>query len=143
MFAVRENQFRRSPALGPPEAKDEYSALWDSGLLGAVMLALVLYVSAYCLLVRAGGTIWFTPNGKKILVVPNYRGVPSQIFAPIHYLDRNLIRPHYWGAGGRTWAVQKQIVVSGTGAILTPSTSSSPSSGSLARNHSKQDPQAQ
>ena len=113
MPVIRQNQCARSTGDKPLDTEDIRSAFWDFGLLAAVTLVLIVYVSAYILLVRPGARIWFAPTGKTIVVLADYHGVPGQIFAPIHYLDRNLIRPQFWGGAGRTWTVQKQTAAIG------------------------------
>ncbi len=88
-----------------PEARETESPFWQVGLLGLVALALALYAGSYFLIVRPGPAIWFAPSGRRILTMPNYRGWPAPLFAPMHYLDRTFFRPGYWGPG-RIWTVR-------------------------------------
>lgn len=77
--------------------------LW---FLAPIAVVLLLYLASYFLVVRPGVSVWFAPTGKKILSLPDYRGLPAKLFAPVHYLDRNLLRPRLWGSSGRSWSLQ-------------------------------------
>ena len=79
-------------------------------MVGTVVLALGMYIGAYFLAVRPGGSVWFTPTGRTLYTLPGYGGLPPRLFAPIHYLDRVLIRPKYWGPG-RVWSLNNQAPV--------------------------------
>ena len=96
------------------ETRDNDSPIWDLSLLGTVVLALVLYAGSYFLVVRPGASVWFTANGTKILTLPSYRGLPPQLFAPMHYLDRTWLRPKMWSYG-RVWVVRGQTGVIAAG----------------------------
>lgn len=79
--------------------------------LGPIAVVLLLYLASYFLVVHPGVSVWFAPTGKKILTLPDYRGLPPKLFAPAHYLDRNLLRPRFWGSAGRSWALQAPPIV--------------------------------
>jgi hypothetical protein len=74
-------------------------------IVGTIVLALGVYVGSYFLAVRPRAAIWFTPTGRGVLTLPDYRGLPPRLFAPMHYFDRTYIRPNLWGSV-RVWAVQ-------------------------------------
>ena len=65
--------------------------------LYAVALSFAIYVCSYFALVRPmpafsislGGTTGFN-------ALPDYRGIPAELFQPIHYLDRRILRPKKW-----------------------------------------------
>jgi hypothetical protein len=93
--------------MTPPESRDTDFPFWVLGPLGTVVLVLVIYIGCYFLAVRPGAAVWFAPTGMKTLTLPDYRGLPPRIFAPMHYVDRVFIRPQLWGPG-RVWTVRNQ-----------------------------------
>lgn len=86
--------------------------------IGAFVLALGMYIVAYYLAVRPGGAVWFTSTGRKIYTLPSYGGLSPSLFAPIHYLDRTVIRPKYWGPS-RVWTLTSQTPVTGNQTTFT------------------------
>jgi len=87
-------------------------------MLGTIVLALAVYVGSYFLAVRPGAAVWFTPTSVKTLTLPDYRGLPPRLFEPIHYLDRNFLRPNLWGPV-RVWTVRGQNGLMVNGGPLT------------------------
>ena len=76
--------------------------------LYAVALSFAVYVCSYFILVRPGITATCSVSGwgamtRGFSVSPDYRGIPSQVFQPIHYLDRRVLRPKKWGGSKVTY----------------------------------------
>ena len=82
--------------MDPSEPKAVDILFW---LIGPIAIAAAMYVGSYFLLVRPGRSVWFVPDGTRLLTSPDYRGLPPQIFEPIHYVDRSFVRPQLWGKG--------------------------------------------
>ena len=66
-----------------------------------VPLALTSYLLAYAVLERDGKVYHICDvGGPEVVdvfwVSPDYHGLPSVIFSPIHALDNKLLRPHRW-----------------------------------------------
>jgi hypothetical protein len=65
----------------------------------ALLILLCGYVVAYLALVRVGSGIEVRSAGRFELH-PNYHGLPSDLFIPIHELDRSVLRPRMWSFAG-------------------------------------------
>ncbi len=112
---IRQPQSRPGSPHSGTESAGAESNWWDLGLLGTVMLALSIYVGSYFLVVRPGASIWFAPSGRKLVMLPSYHGLPPQVFSPIHFVDRTILRPNLWNPA-RVWVVrgQKGVIAVGT-----------------------------
>jgi len=70
------------------------------------LVIVVLYVASYFYLVRPQGVVLTTGRYD---VVPGYGGGPVELFIPVHWLDRAVLRPSLWSGVGteqdveRTW----------------------------------------
>jgi hypothetical protein len=63
-----------------------------------VLLVLALiYLGAYAFLVRTASVI-SNPRTGAFYAHPGYGGCPSFVFAPVHAIDRHLIRPQHWAS---------------------------------------------
>src|SRR5207245_2691308 len=77
--------------------------------LYAVALSFAIYVCSYFVLVRPGisAAVWMVSGWgcttRGFSVSPDYRGIPSQIFQPIHYLYRLILRPKKWYGSKTTY----------------------------------------
>src|SRR5258708_40058945 len=67
---------------------------------GWALLALICaYVITYFATVRVAGGIEVR-RLNRFQASPNYHGLPSVLFMPIHWVDRRLLRPHMWSYAG-------------------------------------------
>jgi hypothetical protein len=64
-----------------------------------VLSVVCIYVVAYFHLVRVQATVQ-TSNPTRCLSSPGYGAVPSELFAPIHCIDKRLLRPRMWSYRG-------------------------------------------
>ena len=65
----------------------------------ALLVLLCAYVISYFAAVRVGGGTEIR-RLNRFEVSPNYHGLPSEPFFPIHWLDRKLLRPQTWSYAG-------------------------------------------
>jgi len=67
----------------------------------AVFAMLGLNVAAYFFLVSPAGWI-YTPSTNRCEVWPDYGAISAAAFAPIHWVDKKVIRPRMWSFPGTT-----------------------------------------
>jgi hypothetical protein len=69
---------------------------------------LCVYVIAYFALVRVGLTIEGRGLGR-VEMHPDYRGLPPELFMPIHEVDRKVLRPGTWSFIGTTEEYERHM----------------------------------
>jgi hypothetical protein len=65
----------------------------------ALLALLCAYVVVYFASVRVGGGT-YSSRLNRFEASPNYHGLPSELFIPIHWVDRKALRPHLWSYAG-------------------------------------------
>lgn len=109
--------------MEPSEPRATDSLFW---VIALIIIAMTTYIGSYFVLVRPGASVWFAPTGTKVLTRPDYRGLPPQIFAPMHYVDRSFVRPQLWGSGRPGLVRQQNGGVTNTTTLPTPLESTTP-----------------
>ena len=66
-----------------------------------LLLLLCVYVIAYFALVRVGSGVEDRGLGR-VELHPDYHGLSSELFIPIHEVDRMVLRPRRWSFKGTT-----------------------------------------
>ena len=75
---------------------------------GALLALLCAYVVVYFAFVRIGGGA-YSSRFNRFELSPNYHGLPSELFIPIHLVDRKALRPHLWSYAGTPEEYARQM----------------------------------